>query len=320
MSISPKKVTTPKHDVQTLMNLRAVTEKEIDGIGMGVLSDGAAYLTARGLARMCGIDHTLVINLANDWGAEQFKPRGTKIANLLQDQGYEASSLFVPIDIGGSSHHAFPDAVCMAFLEYYAFDAGAQIKQSVRDHALRNYRLLARSSLRAFVYTQVGYDPSNKIPTAWKSFHDRVSLTYNNVPDGYFSVFKEIADMVVSMIQSNVPVGDKTVPDISVGITWGKYWTANDGDSRFGARQKYEHNYPEYFPQALSNPQECWAYPDEALAEFRKWMRDVYFQTKFPSYINGQAAKHLLPPSVASLAIEAVTVKRLESRANLKSS
>ena len=314
-----KKVTTPSSEIQTLMQLKPVLEKEIDGIGMGVMPDGSAYLTARGLARMCGIDHTLVLDLANNWSAAQFKPRGMKIANLLQDQGYEANSLFVSVEFNGSAHHAFPDQVCMAVLEYYAFDSGAQIQQTVKEHALRNYRLLARSSLRAFIYTQVGYDPTHKIPNIWKEFHDRVSLNYNNVPDGYFSIFKEIADMVVTMIQGGVPVNEKTVPDISVGIMWSKFWKASNLASEHGERVKYDHNYPDYFPQALSNPQECCAYPETALGVFRKWMRDSYFPVNFPSYLTTQTKKHALPPSVATLAIDAVNSKRLDSRATVKS-
>ncbi|WP_050027651.1 hypothetical protein [Verrucomicrobium sp. BvORR034] len=311
MKKSGKKVTTPSIQGQALMNLGSVLEKEIDGIGMGVMPDGSAYLTARGLARMCGIDHTIVLDLANNWESSQFKPRGTKIANLLQDQGYEASSLFVEVDANGSRHHAFPDAVCMAFLEYYAFDSGAQVQPSVKEHALKNYRLLARSSLRVFIYTQVGYDPNHKIPDVWREFHDRVSAAYNSVPDGCFSVFKEISDMVVTMIQSGVPVNEKTVPDISVGKTWANFWADRCLEKLHGERIRYEHNYPDYFPQAASNPQESWAYPEGALGLFRKWMREVYFSEKFPAYITGQAKKHGLPPSIATLAIDAVKPKAL---------
>lgn len=45
------------------LNLFSVTEVEIDGIQMGVLSDGTPYLTLRGLARMCGIDHAALLRL-----------------------------------------------------------------------------------------------------------------------------------------------------------------------------------------------------------------------------------------------------------------
>lgn len=288
-----------------------MTEKEIDGIGMGVLSDGSAYLTARGLARMCGIDHTKILEVANNWGAEQFKPRGTKIANLLQGHGHHGGSLYHLVEVNGSTHHAYPEAVCSAFLEYYAFEAGPNVK----EHALRNFRLLTRSSLRLFIYTQVGYDPANKIPEAWRSFHDRVSLTNNAAPAGYFGVFKEIADMVVAMIQHDLPVGNQTVPDLSVGRLWSDHWKRESLEENFGERIKYEHNYPDYFPQAASNPQEPWAYPEAALPEFRRWMREVYLPHKFPSYVNSQVSKHGLPPSIAQLAIEAVVPKQLEDPA-----
>ncbi len=303
----PQLGTTPNHDIQTLMDLRAVTEKEVDGIGMGVLSDGTAYLTARGLARMCGIDHTKILDVANNWGTEQFRPRGTKIANLLQDQGFDSSILFHAVEIDGSTHHAFPDQVCMAFLEYYAFEAGPNKK----EHALRNYRRLARLSLRLFVYESVGYNPSCSAAEAWRNFHDRVSLTYNKVPDGYFCIFKEIADMVVHLIQADVPVGEKTVPDLSVGLIWGKHWRDHNFDHEFGERVKYEHNYPDYFPQAVSNPQEPWAYPDAALPEFRRWMKSEYLPNKFPLYLEKQAVKHGLPSTLTQKVIEAVNFRRI---------
>ena len=38
-------------------------QKEIDGIGMGVLSDGTAFLSGRGLARLCGISNPRIVEL-----------------------------------------------------------------------------------------------------------------------------------------------------------------------------------------------------------------------------------------------------------------
>lgn len=49
---------------QSQMPLFPVTEVEVDGISMGVLSDGTPYLTMRGLARMCGIDNSVLLRLA----------------------------------------------------------------------------------------------------------------------------------------------------------------------------------------------------------------------------------------------------------------
>ncbi|MGK1439224.1 hypothetical protein ACRE81_26505, partial [Klebsiella pneumoniae] len=44
--------------------------------------------------------------------------------------------------------------------------------------------------------------------------------------------------------------------------------------------------------QSLSNPQEANAYPNSALAEFRRWFKNDYLATKFPPYILKKA--HLL--------------------------
>ncbi|MEZ5405001.1 MAG: hypothetical protein R3F23_02140 [Verrucomicrobiia bacterium] len=294
---------TMPRPIQILLPLKVEKEIEKDGVGMGVLSDGTAYLTGSGLARMCGTTESTIREMANSWSSEKLKPRGIVISNLLSERGFTGDSLFMPVEVNGSIHHAYSEAVCTAILEYYAFESNP-----IKEHAAINFRKLAQSSLRAFVYVQVGYDPRHNIPSAWKQFHDRVSLTYHKIPNGFFSIFKEIADMVVAMIQAGVPVDNKTVPDISVGSHWGKYWTSYKLNEKFGERLQYEHNYPEYFPQAKSNPQYPFVYPDAALPEFRRWIREVYFTEKFPEYIENQQKARALPPSIAQLAIEAVAL------------
>lgn len=293
----PPIVRAPR-ETQTLLPIQ---EKEINGIEMGVLSDGTAYLSGRGLATMCGVDEASIRRLAANWNSERTTARGRRIAENLAAHGYVNKPLFHAIDVRGSKHHAYPDAVCMAILEYYAFDA-----EPAKDHALKNYRLLARSSLRAFIYVQMGYDPANRIPECWKKFHDRVSLVHHKVPDGHFSIFKEMADLIVSLIQQNIPVDEKTVPDISVGQQWGAYWTKNRLEKLCGQRIRYEHSYPDYFPQARSNPQHPWAYPDAALAEFRKWMRTHYLPTKLRPYLASQEVRRAIPPSVTSIAVNVI--------------
>ena len=51
---------------------------------------------------------------------------------------------------------------------------------------------------------------------------------------------------------------------------------------------KTKHQYPSYYPQAASNPQPVWAYPDSSLPEFRQWFKDDYLPTKYPQYILGK--------------------------------
>lgn len=286
---------------QSQMTLFPVTEVEVDGIQMGVLSDGTPYLTMRGLARMCGIDNSVLVRLANNWTDEKSKPRGRKLQELLSGQGYSGDALYLrTMGVNGETH-AYTDAVCMAILEYYAFEAS----QADNEIAIRNYRLLARSSFRAFIYNRCGYDPNKHIPQSWKSFHERILLN-DQVPLGYFSVFREIADLVVNMIQKGCPLDDHTVPDASVGLTWGKHWIANDMDSKYGERLKHPHYFPEWFPQSAANPVDAWIYPAHALGDFRIWLYQTYVPTNFPKYIQGKVKQGIFLPSRAEILLAAV--------------
>lgn len=288
-------VTTGK---QQSLDLRVEKEIEIDGIGMGVFNDGTPYLTGRGLARLCGVDNAMVVRLGSEWGETVQKPRVSKIKDILSTRGLSLDSPYIEIETA----KYWTGAVCVAVLEYYAFEAS----QGNNSVALKNYRILVGEGFDKFVYTQVGYDPNSNVPEVWKQFHDRVSLVYNKVPAGYFGIFKEIADMIVTLGQAGLHVDEKFVPDISVGQHWSKYWVATDLEQKYGKREKYEHNYPDYFPQAISNPQEPWCYPESALGEFRKWFREKYIgEGKFNKYISNQIKTKALPASFAQLAIEA---------------
>src|ERR1044071_2466446 len=287
-----------------LVDLGIEKQVEIDGVGMGVLSDGTPFLTGRGLARLCGITHAQIQRLSVEWIEEADKPRVVAIKQLLSKRGIDVpQSPYVAIAQRSGTFFAYSDAVCLAVLEYYAFDSSEP-----QQEALKNFRLLAGAALRTFIYTQVGYDPTNAVPHVWKQFHDRLVLTYNSVPHGYFGIFKEMADMIVTLGQVGLHIDDKFVPDISVGTHWAKHWTDNKLSEKFGERIKYEHNYPNYFPQAASNPQEPWCYPNPALAEFRRWMREEYIgEGKFAKYIYSKVKQNELPASFAQLAIAAYT-------------
>jgi len=282
---------------QGVLDLQVDKETEIQGIGMGVLSDGTPFLHQRGLATLCGVQNAHIGTISSDWNDGVQKPRITAIKDLLARRGHEIDLPHIECMRGGRSIYAYPDYVCLAILEYYAFEAGLNVKDEARD----NFRLLAGQALRDFIYTQVGYDPSASVPAAWQQFHDRVSLNYDSVPAGHFSIFKEMADIIVTLIRGGASVGPSFVPDISMGVHWGKYWASEGLDSQFGQRRQYQHEYPETFPQAASNPQPAWAYPDAALPEFRRWVREVYISEKLPNFLQKKEAQGELPPSFAQL-------------------
>lgn len=287
---------------QGALAITIIKEIEVEGVGMGVLSDGTPYLTETGLARLCGIDRRVLSRLAAEWIEEVPRPRVQKIKQSLADQGIVLDKPYIPISVLGSTHYAYPEAICMAVLEYYAFDAS----QTSNDIATTNYRLLARRSFREFIYTQTGYSPDHAVPAVWQQFHDRVSLAYNAVPPGYFSVFKELSDMIVTLIHSGANIGSDFVPDISVGLTWASYWKKENLEEKYGTRKEYIHSFPPYFPQSASNPQKPYCYPDDALPAFRRWMREIYLPTKLPAYLNKKVREGSLPASFAEISLQAL--------------
>ena len=120
---------------------------------------------------------------------------------------------------------AFPEQVCQAVLEYYAFEADGDYVAAKRTH-----RILARAGLRKFVYDALGYSPDHVVSEAFRSFHQRLLL--NQMPAGYFSVFSELSHFMLSLIRSGLPVGPATVPDISVGRIWSEHWTRSSASVR----------------------------------------------------------------------------------------
>lgn len=290
--------------LQGTLDLTVDKEVEARGIGMGVLSDGTPFLTQRGLAALCGVQNAHIGTISSEWSEAVQKPRITAIKTLLNNRGLTFDSPhIVARSAGGKVVYAYPDTVSLAILEYYGFEAG----QNVRQEAVTNFRQLAGRGLRDFIYAQVGYNPAGQIPEVWQQFHDRVSLAYHAVPIGYFSVFKEMADIIVTLINAGANVGTEFIPDISVGQHWASHWRDNNLEAKFGQRGNYPHDYPPYFPQAVSNPQPAHCYPDAALPEFRRWIREVYLPTKMPIYLRNKEKQGALPPSFVKLAITAFT-------------
>lgn len=278
---------------------------EYDGVEMGVLENGLPYLSENGLARMCGIDRKALNRLAENWEEEKNKPRGKQIKELLLQSGYTEKKLYLDSKFMNSDVHAYTEQVCLALLEYYAF-----ICEDKRPEAIKAFRALARKSFRDFIYTATKYSPEQRQIESWKNYHDRVNMTATSVPEGYFGIFHEVATMIVPMINSGVYISDKTVPDISVGITWAVYWKGNKLDTKYGKRERYNHSYPDYYSQAKSNPQLSYAYPEEALGTFRKWLRDNYIINKFPKYIISKVKDLSISSKDARLAIAAFSTNK----------
>lgn len=309
--LAPKSGAKEITRAQAVLDLALEVERDIGGIGMGVLSDGTPYLNQRGLAVLCGVQNAHIGTISSQWNEAPPKPRIAVIKAVLQKVGADHPNAHIEIDHKGQTHYCYPADVCLAVLEYYAFDAGQNCQPQARD----NFRILAGSKLRDLIYAQVGYDPTGAHVNKFRDWHERIALNYQSAPRGFFHVFNEAHTIIYELIMAGAKVGANTVVDISIGQHWSKYWSDNALALRHGDRCRYPHHYPDSHPQAKSNPQESWCYPLAALGAYREWLQAHYIEGgKFAGYLQGKVAKGQLPPSVAQLAISAIVPPQIAGR------
>jgi hypothetical protein len=285
------------------LEMETLIARDSDGIEMGVLADGTSYLTGRGLAAVCGVVPSVINQWANEYEPDSKKPRDIAIARLIAAQGYQGNEYFLRTTIGAQRVNAYPEKVCMGVLEYYGFEA-----ERKNAHALGNFRVLARAGLRAFVYSQLGFDPSRQLPDPFRSYHERLML--NKVPHGMYSCFSETSHIVLESIRAGLIVDTHTVPDISVGSIWSKHWTAREMAAVYGRRSKFPHVYPADYPQSAVVP-DAYIYPLASLGEFRLWLDVEYLPNKYPDYLKRKVKLGALPASRAELLLESLVPKAL---------
>lgn len=265
--------------------------KRVGDLDMGVFDDGSTYLSESSLASMCGVHRTTIAEHAESW---ENGDRDSRLAKFLTSLGFAEASMAVTIAVNGGAVAAYPEQVCMAVLEYYAF-----LANKTTAKALSNYRMLARASLRLFIYQNTGYDPNRQVSPGWQNYIDRLHI--NSVPPGFFSVHRELADLVLFAIQHGLIVDDRTIPDGSAGTHWGKKWERDGLDEKHGPRRKFDHVYPDSHRQAAAGVLDVWVYPVAALGEFRLWLQFDYIPNHFPDYLKRKIKQNILTPSVAEL-------------------
>lgn len=294
---------------QAEFDLRVEKEAQPDGIGMGVLNDGTAFLTQRAIGDLCGLRNKYIGILSAEWMSVNPPKEVVGIKSILYEQGEGVPSLpHIEVFEGKRRYLAYPAAVCSAILEYFAFEA----KRQSADVALRNYRQISRHGLTRYIYDATGYE-AGTTQDVWQVFKDRASLTYDAVPEGFFGIFKEIADLIFSLGEAGLHIDEKFVPDISVGQAWAKHWEASELHLRFGLQRGYHHNYPEYFAQAASNPQIAKCYPEDALGEFRRWFRQDYIgEGRFKSYLSRKVSERSLASDYVQRVLIAVTKEKVQ--------
>lgn len=147
---------------------------------------------------------------------------------------------------------------------------------------------------------------ADRADRAWNIFNERLDLIHDRVPMGYFCVFRETADLYAALIRGGINPGLKILIDISVGKVWARHWRSESLAALYGPELKFEHYYPDFYAQALSNPQMPNCYHEDALPAFRRWLREVYIPTKMPAYLKRLVSDGRIQVEEATAAVAAL--------------
>jgi hypothetical protein len=98
---------------QLSLALKIVIEKEVDGLEMGVLEDGTPYLSAAGVARLCGTAKSTILERAKEW---KDGDRAGRLPKFLVAKGFDRDSLYVPVRGMRGVEHAYADDVATLLL------------------------------------------------------------------------------------------------------------------------------------------------------------------------------------------------------------
>ncbi|BAO43890.1 KilA-N domain-containing protein [Thiolapillus brandeum] len=122
-----------------------------------------------------------------------------------------------------------------------------------------------------------------------RNLEDRLMFAALPVGFPYFSVFRELLDLTVYLLNAGLAVDRYTLLDISVGQRWSRYWKENGLSEVYGKPTRYPQTFPPSYPQSQANGCiEPWVYPMEAKAEFHQWLATYYIPEHLPTYLDGK--------------------------------
>lgn len=283
-----------------LSDLEVIQSVAIAGlpVEVGILPDGTPFMSGRELARACGISNSTLVGWGEMTPQLGDRYRAGKMAELLATYGYSGDRFFVPIPdgtkFGGRANvSAYPYKVCMAFLDYYAFEAN-------KEEARNSLRVLSEKQLPQFI-EQTVREQANP-PLKAKPQPPRVKSTSpfqtrplrEGIPIGYFTV-RQIMSSDQARSLPALPLSERqTALLTNIDKAWSRYWTIHQLALIFGDRFPV----PQLSLNDWARPRQ-YVYPNTVLDEFKDWLYKQYIPERFPSYL--QRKKQQIPASVTLL-------------------
>ncbi|ESQ90841.1 hypothetical protein ABAC460_08410 [Asticcacaulis sp. AC460] len=173
LSRNDSPVTGKRKPSRAKAELTVATYAEVDGIGMGLLSNGEPYLTQRGLAALCGVQNAHIGNIGRDW--DSGKPR---VAAIQERLGFRRAQAHRVLSHDGHRLFAYDMAIAQAVLDYYALDVA-------KPEAVRNRRRFADGALKSHVLKQFNAAPAPVEPLRFEP----VAARDEEEPQGAIAIF-----------------------------------------------------------------------------------------------------------------------------------
>jgi len=267
-------------------NLKVIQSIDISGfpIEVGILPDGTPFMSGRELARACGISNSTLVGWGERTPQMGDRHRAGKMAELLATYRYGGDRFFVPIPdgtkFGGRANvSAYPYQVCMAFLDYYAFEAN-------KEEARNSLRVLSEKQLPQFIYEAVREQPQPPLKLqpelqrvqAGSPFQTRPLR--GGIPIGYFTVDQVLAEEQARSLPTS------QFPELYAALlsniekAWNRYWTIQQLGAELGDRFPM----PQLISHDWARPRQ-YVYPTAALESFSNWLNRQYLPERFPSYL-----------------------------------
>lgn len=119
----------------TSESITVIAYGEHEGMGMGLLSTGEAYMTQRGLAALCGVQNAHISTISRDWHED--RPRIATIRERLARYGDFRETPHRILTYQGRRLYCYDLAVCQAIMDYYAVDAGPKTQAEAQANRIR---------------------------------------------------------------------------------------------------------------------------------------------------------------------------------------
>ena len=236
---------------------------------------GDSGLSQTGLATLCGVSRQAIITLEKTLVTSEeipdIKVNGKPVGNI----------------------RIYTAAFCAATIQHYDDQENEVAKYSI-DQFLE-------LGINQWIQSVTGWKKDEPSRTYIPYWYRRLTLftVKTRVPDGWWSVFEELAKMMRELEgygyvlpDASPTTGKLITPDISIGKLFCKHMRTIGYDVDSTVR-KYKHYYPDGRDPYAN------IYPDEWLPEFRTWFNNHWKPQRLRDYLSSRDPEAL--PSIAKL-------------------